>query len=316
MRDELSAVPEAVEAAWGRARRFDLASKYADIFGVVIVGGGAAGAAAAMCQAVVAHTAQIPVIAVPGELLPAFVGPDHLVIACDAGEGTPETLALFEEAADRGAKLVIVAPGDQWVKRAMTHRTPSLPMPDALAAPWMVGPLLVTLIAVLDAAQVINGVRDVDVAAAVVELKTLRDASAQPGDDPVSPNLAQQIARQVAGRLISLEALGVLAPVAIWGRARLADGANALTLADEAGSVLADVATETRERGAVIALRSPFDPPTALARARAAVELRSERDVTGAVIPVSGAARITQTLWAVHLLDWVTHYLAVPAAPA
>ncbi len=54
----------------------------------------------------------------------------------------------------------------------------------------MVGPLLVTLIAVLDAAQVINGVRDVDVAAAVVELKSLRDASAHPGDDPVSPNLA------------------------------------------------------------------------------------------------------------------------------
>ncbi len=121
MRDELSAVPEAVEAAWSQARRFDLASKYADIFGVVIVGTGAAGAAATMCQAVVAHTAQIPVIAVSGELLPAFVGPDHLVIACDAGDGTPETLALFEEAADRGAKLVIVAPGEAWARRATLH---------------------------------------------------------------------------------------------------------------------------------------------------------------------------------------------------
>jgi len=313
MHDELSAVPEAVEAAWGAARRFELASKYADIFGVVILGTGAAGAAAAMCQAVVAHTAQIPVIAVSGELLPAFIGPDNLVIACDAGDGTPETLALFEEAVDRGAKLVIVAPGDEWAKRAMLHRTPALPMPHALPEPWMVGTLLVTLIAVLDAAQVINGVRDVDVAAAVAELKALRDASAHPGSDPVSPNLAQQIARQVAGRLIAVEALGVLAPVAAWGRARFADGAHALMIADEADAVLADATTEKRERGAVVALRSPFDPPAALARARAAVERRAEQDVTGAVIPVNGAARITQTLWAVHFLDWVTHYLATHA---
>ena len=312
MRDELSTVPEAIATTWETARHFELADKYADIFGVVVLGAGAAAAAAVMLQAVVAHTAQIPVIVVRGESLPAFVGPDNLVIACDAADGTPETLGIFEEAADRGAKLVIVAPGEAWVARATAHRAPLLTVPAMLPPALMVGPLLVALLGVLHAAQVIYGVRDIDVVDATALLQSLRDARANPSDDPVVPNLAEQVARQVAGRLIAVQGLGILAPVVAWGRTRFATQAKQFILAPESDPT--DAASP--EQAAVIALRSAFDPPRALAVARDAVERRAAHGVTGVVVPVGGTTRIAQALWAVHFLDWVTLYLTPGPSPS
>lgn len=313
MHEALSTVPEEIAAAWERARRFELANKYADIFGVVILGAGAAGAAAAMAGAVIAHTAQVPVTVVSGEILPAFVGPDNLVIACDTGDGAPETLAALDEVTQRGAKLVIVAPGEAWAAYAVANRAPLLAISAALPEPLMVGPLLVSLLATLGAAEVINGVRDMHVAAAVTVLRELRDTGITAGDDPITPNLARQVARQIAGRLLAIEGLGLLAPVAAWGRQRLAEYAHASVLSGEADN--ADLlAVSQSERAAVIALRSSFDPPLALAKARAAVEQRAGGKMPGAAIPAGGASRVAQTLWAAYFLDWVAQYLVADAS--
>lgn len=304
--------PDEIAAAWEKARQFDLAPKYADIFSVVILGvGEGASAAGLMLQALTAHTAQIPVTVVTGEELPAFVGPDTLVIGCTTGEpGDEATAPAFEEAADRGGKLVIVAVGEAWAARAVTHRAPLLQVPRYLSGPTRTLPLLVSLLGVLHAAGVIANPEQ-DVSNAMTALITLNEASRTLSDDPVVPNLTEQVARHIERRHIAVQGLGILTPAAAWGRMVLGDVARTFLLPDEHGMTVMNVDTQA----AIIALRSAYDPPYALAHARAAAAMWERRGIASVAVPVSGDSRLAAVCWAVGFLGWVAHHLDWGASP-
>lgn len=308
MREGLLRGPGEIAAAWEGAERFDLAPKYADIFGVVVLGTGVAGAAGEMARALVAHTAQIPLAVVAGEELPAFVGPDNLVIACATGDDAEDTAVAFEEAADRGGKMVVVAAGEGWAARAVAHRAPLFALPAPLSGAFAPAPPLVALLATLHAAGVVVRAPDAEVAGAVAALQALNDACHAPSDDPAAPNLAEQVARHIMGRDVAVQGLGMLTPAAAWGRAAISAAAGTLALPDDYG-MGDDVPGETRERTAIIALRSSYDPPRALARARAAAVRWEGMSIASVAIPVDSSTRLAAILWAMGFLGWVAHYL-------
>ena len=304
--------PDEIAAAWEAARRFDLAPKYADIFSVAVLGASSvASTAGLMLQALTAHTAQIPVSIVTGEELPAFVGPDTLVIGCATGEPGDEATAIaFEEAADRGGKLVIEAVGETWTTQAIAHRAPLLKVPALSSDAVRPLPLLVSLLGVLHAVGVIAS-PERDVLGAIAALTTLNEASHTPSDDPVVPNLTEQVARHIEKRHIAVQGLGILAPAAGWGRMVLGDVTGTFILPDEHGMTVMNVDTQA----AVIALRSPYDPPYALAHARAAAAMWEGRGIASVAVPVSGDSRLAAVCWAVGFLGWVAYHLDWGASP-
>jgi glucose/mannose-6-phosphate isomerase len=89
-----------------------------EIEDVVVCGMGGSGIAGDVLQAVAARRTSVPVAVVKGYAVPAYVGPLSFVIAVSYSGNTEETLACFDEAVERGARLAAVATGGLLAERA------------------------------------------------------------------------------------------------------------------------------------------------------------------------------------------------------
>jgi len=309
----LRGFPRQVEAAWEAARAIELAPKYADIFSLVILGVGAAAAAGDLVRGLVAHRAQIPVVVSRGYDLPAFVGPDSLVIAVSHSGNTEETLVPFEEAADRGAKLVIVAGGGALVERATRHRAPLLTYPAELDTKprTALGYLFASLLTVAHNVHLTPN-PDTDIAEAVALLAETQ-ANWIP-ETPVERNLAKQVAGLLHGRVPAIYGAGIMTGVAGWWRGQLNANAKVPAFADAPPEVN-HLATVGYAGGAahlaVVQLRSSFDHPRLSAHWTVTNDLLAQHGVPSEVVEVRGQNRLAQVLWAVALGDWVSYYLAL-----
>jgi glucose/mannose-6-phosphate isomerase len=75
---------------------------------ILVAGVGGSGIAGDVLRAVCGITCRVPVVTERGFTLPGWIGPLDLVVAVSCSGTTEETLALAEEAARRGCRLVTV----------------------------------------------------------------------------------------------------------------------------------------------------------------------------------------------------------------
>jgi len=181
---------------------------------VVVTGMGGSGIAGHVLQAAAGPECPVPVERVRGWGLPAWVGPDDLVLAVSSSGRTAETLACAQAALDRGSRVVVVAAeGSPLVELAMAAGVPWIPVPAGRpprANLWALSvPLLVTAhdIGILDAAADELGV--------VADLlDELADRCAP--DRPLSENPAKQLAVAIAGTIPMIWGSSDLAGIAAY----------------------------------------------------------------------------------------------------
>ena len=85
---------------------------------VAFCGMGGSAIAGDVVAALAAPRLRLPVLTVRAPELPEFCGPHTVVVASSYSGDTAETLALFEEAAARGCRLVAITSGGQLDRRA------------------------------------------------------------------------------------------------------------------------------------------------------------------------------------------------------
>ena len=103
--------PEQVAQAWDLAESLSLPGNWRDVQQVVMAGMGGSAIAGALAQAYAAGTCRAPIVGLSREYLPAWVGPQTLVIANSHSGNTEETLAASQAALARGARLVAITGG-------------------------------------------------------------------------------------------------------------------------------------------------------------------------------------------------------------
>jgi glucose/mannose-6-phosphate isomerase len=148
--DATAGLPEQVDAAIGGTLdalgRVDLPAR-TDRRAVVICGMGSSGLAG---DAAAAAGATIPVVVSRSYDVPAFVGPETLVLAVSWSGQTEETVTAARGAAARGAPVVVVSGGGALSELALDAGWPLLPLPAAVPASrsaW--GATVVTLLLTL-----------------------------------------------------------------------------------------------------------------------------------------------------------------------
>jgi glucose/mannose-6-phosphate isomerase len=77
----------------------------------------------------------IPIAVLRTPELPAFCGPDTLVLASSYSGNTAETLAQFEQAVERGCRVLAITSGGELARRAEERGVPSLRLPEGFAMP-------------------------------------------------------------------------------------------------------------------------------------------------------------------------------------
>jgi glucose/mannose-6-phosphate isomerase len=113
LRDAMLQTVEATPEQWARALAIARAADapLARPRSIVVAGMGGSGVAGDVAALVASEEADLPVLAVHGEVLPSFVGSQDLVVLVSHSGGTAETLACARQARDARADLVAVTSG-------------------------------------------------------------------------------------------------------------------------------------------------------------------------------------------------------------
>lgn len=124
---------------------------------VALCGFGGSAAGGRLLAALFADRLTVPVVVVDTTSLPGWVGADTLVVCTSYSGATVETLALWDEAGDRGALRVAITAGPLLHTRAQAGGVPCVMVEGGLQPRGALGLLLAALSGVLAAAGAIPG---------------------------------------------------------------------------------------------------------------------------------------------------------------
>ena len=112
MRGAVRAFPDHLEEGWRRGAAVEsFGLEAASLDGVVLCGMGGSAIGGDLVAGLVEPTASLPFVVNRGYTLPGWVGEQTLVVASSYSGGTEETLSAFEEARQRGARILAVTSG-------------------------------------------------------------------------------------------------------------------------------------------------------------------------------------------------------------
>src|SRR5262249_42722118 len=104
-------LPQQFREAWQAVRDFTLPANYRDVDNVIVTGMGGSAIAGDFLQSLCYRESSTPVTVVRGYELPLWAGPRTLLVACSHSGNTEETLTGFDQARERGCKVVALTTG-------------------------------------------------------------------------------------------------------------------------------------------------------------------------------------------------------------
>ena len=169
-----------------------------ELHALVLCGMGGSGVAGDMIRALYRERLIVPVDVVRDPTLPEHCDKDTIVVCSSYSGDTVETLALFEEAARRGCRLVAVTAGGALAAAAMEIEAPVVRAPTGLMPRAALGHLLLGTLGALEAIGVVPAMgEDVESVAG-----TLAELAEEVGPvRPAGSNEAKSLAVAVNGRV-------------------------------------------------------------------------------------------------------------------
>lgn len=165
---------------------------------VVVVGIGGSAIGADLLRGYTDGELRVPFQVVRGYHLPAFVGPETLVVASSYSGNTEETLSCYAEARARGARMFAIASGGEVEQRAKADGLPFCRIPGGYSPRAALGYSFMPLLAVLSRLGLARD-RAADLAEAVSVMKALRE-ELRP-ETPAADNPAKALAERLYGKL-------------------------------------------------------------------------------------------------------------------
>lgn len=280
---------------------------------VVFAGMGGSGIAGDVVRALYAGRLAIPVLVVRDARLPAFCGPETLVIASSYSGGTAEVLACFDRSVERGCPLIAVTSGGDLAERAAAAGTGLAVVPGGLMPRAAFGYLVFGTIGALASVGVVPA-PDRTLDEALDELEALAETLAP--SVPTTVNEAKQVAATIGQRVPVIwgaEGLGAVAA----SRWRTQCNENAKSPAFAAALPELDhnevVGWSAREgdRFAVMALRHDGEERDVAVRFTPSLEIAEASGAVVREIWARGGTDLARFLSLVMIGDFASTYLGL-----
>lgn len=168
-----------------------------DLHSVTFCGMGGSAVAGDVARALFTPRLTVPIDVVRSSRLPEHAETRTLVIATSHSGETAETLACFQEAVDRGCRVIAITSGGELARRAEAARVPIVPVPAGGQPRAALGSLAFTTLGVLEALGLVPTQRgDVEEAVRVMRALVAKLGPKEPGN--LAKRLADQIGRRTA----------------------------------------------------------------------------------------------------------------------
>ena len=314
MLHNIARFPAQLDEAWQIAAGIELTERHRAAHAVAALGMGGSAIATDIVRAVFADRLRVPVVSVRDYELPAWVGPDTLVVAVSHSGSTEETISSLSAALERRCPVAVITTGGALGDVAGRVGLPRLMYPDQTQPRAALGYTLVLLARLLESAGLLDFERrELDEAVEAAQA-TVRACAP---DVPTESNPAKQLAWSLLDRLAVIEASGFLVPVAYRWKTQINENAKAHAVTEQLPEathntvVGYDQPDTLRDHLYVVFLASSADHPRNSLRATLSTELLAAVGIAYQVVPVGGEGRLAQACSAIVLGDYVSTYLAL-----
>lgn len=308
-----AALPGQVRDAWAISRPLVVPDTHRAVTAVAVLGMGGSAIGGDLVRGIWADRLRVPIEVIRGYDLPAWVGPDTLVVASSHGGTTEETISAFGQAAERKAPTAIISTGGTLLEVARRARLPHLAFPGGGQPRAAVGYAVTLLAGLLERTGLLD-IAGTEVEAAARSADA-RVAASLP-EVPTAQNEAKRLAWAIVDRLPIIEASGLLGPVARRWKTQLNENGKTTAVWEELpeathNAVVGYPQPDTlKDHLLVLFLESDHDHERNRLRARLSRELLESSGISSEVVAVTGEGRFGQALDAVVRGDYASIYLA------
>ncbi len=309
----IDGMPAQLHAAWKHVLSLPL-PEYRGATNIVVLGMGGSAIGGSLLRSLLAEECPIPILSNRDYHLPAFVGPDTLVIASSYSGNTEETLAALAAAQQRGAQVVSISSGGKIAE--LTEKGGGVAWRfdyDSQPRAALGFSLLLPLGLLVRLGMVRDFSAEVDETAHVLR----RQQACLDSRSPVTSNPAKRLAGSMLDRMVLLFAADPLTPVARRWRGQIAENGKAWAQFEQVPEMNhnAVVGLEHPEalinRTFVVFLESPLAHPRNQKRTELTRRMFVGAGYNTETVHALGESRLAQILSALHYGDYVSFYLAI-----
>lgn len=284
------------------------------IANLVLAGMGGSALAGLLAQSWLKAELGIPFEVVRSYDLPAYVGPNTLVIVSSYSGNTEETLNALEQAEKKGAQLGIISAGGSLLDTAASYRVAHVPLPKNLQPRMAVIYNLCALITLLVNFKIVGVEKLNEIKATSSWLKS--ESEQWLGDIATDKNYAKQLALLAVGKTAVFYGGTLTAPVAYKWKISWNENAKNVAFWNQLpefnhNEFIGWTSHPIEKPFAVFDLVSNLEHPQILKRFEVSDQLLSGQRPKSIVINLRGETAIKQLLWGSILADFVSIYVAI-----
>lgn len=314
MLGRIAELPTQCRDAWGEIMALDLPPDDRPLRNVVVLGIGGSAIGGELLRTLVADECPVPIVINRDYTLPAFVGPETLVIISSYSGNTEETLTTAALAHRAGARLVAFSTGGKVAARAREWDIPHFSYDYSAQPRAALGYSLIPLLGLLVRLELVS-----DKAADVEEAADVMDAwqAEIRHTEPFERNPAKQLAARLHGRLPVVYGAGYLSEVARRWKGQFNENAKQWGVFEQMPElnhnavVGLGIPPDVRDQVVVLMLRSNLDHPRVQLRWQVTGELLQREGVMAEEVQGRGDSCLAHTLSLIHLGDYVSFYLGM-----
>lgn len=290
------------------AKNASLSAASNPIQNIVIAGMGGSGIGGTLVSALAADDISVPISIVKSYDIPAFVSVNTLFIACSFSGNTEETLSAVEVAQAKGAKIVCITSGGKLGQFAAANGADVISIPGRSNSPRAsIGYGLVQLFKIFHFYKLTKSDYSQELNAAIALLKAESEGI---------KSEAKALAKAMKGKLPILYGDSKLEGVLVRTMQQIAENSKQLSHVNVFPEMNHNelvgwkYPTEIYSNAVLILARCAFEHP------RSAMRIEICKGIFEKVVPqtielhAKGKSFTEQSLYLIHLLDWVSFYLA------
>ena len=314
LHDRIAGLPDQCDQAWREAGSLELPAYYAGSRSVAILGVGGSAIGGDILAGLISQEKTTPLSVIRDYSLPGWVGDDTLAIVSSYSGNTEETLSMYRQAIDAGARIVVITSGGELSRQAGKDGVPVLHVPFAGEPRAALGYSFAAPMAILCGLGLLQD-RSADMEEAGLVLRELR--ASLTSNVPTAQNPAKQLSLDLFNRLVVVYGAGLLSGVARRWKVLLNENSKAWAFAEEMpevnhNSIESFVNTGLDSRGiAVVLLHSNLLYPRVSQRYRLTRDLLDHHSLPNYQVEAVGKSPLAQVLSATFIGDFVSYYLAI-----
>lgn len=303
-----------LRSGWNLSRGLPLGKSHTQASAVAVLGMGGSAVAADLIRGIFAERLSVPLVSVRDYELPAWVGPQTLVVAVSHSGATEETVAALSAALERRCPVAVITTGGPIGDVAARVDLPRLIYSTDAPPRASLGYTMSALAGLLERAGML-GLASAEIEAGAA---SSQDVVRSCGPDaPTETNLAKQLAWSLLDRLPIIEGSGPLAPVARRWKTQINENSHSVAAAEELPEAMHnavvgyDQPDALRDHQYFVFLRSAVDNARNAYRSSISAELLDAVKISHQTVTLDGDGRFPTACAAITLGDYVATYLAL-----